>query len=292
MADTSNSCTISVIIPTFNEAAVIGDLVRCVHDVLATTCYTYEILVIDDGSTDGTAEVVPNMARVVRHPYNKGNGAAIKTGIRASRGEIVVMMDGDGQHNPADIERLVSPIGMYDMVVGARAQGCQRWHRQVANRVYNAFSSYLTGFQIQDLTSGFRAIKRGLALQFCYLLPNKFSYPTTLTIAVIRAGFSLQYVQIHAAERVGNSKIKPLRDGTRFLLIMSKIAVLFSPLKVFLPVGLLVLAPGFLYAIYKLFVGQAWTLPIVISVSVGALIVMMGLLAEQIALLRMQHIDE
>jgi glycosyltransferase involved in cell wall biosynthesis len=203
------------------------------------------------------------------------------------------LMDGDGQHDAADIPRLVAPIveDGYDMVVGARVKGSQEWHRQLANSFYNRFASYLTGFHIKDLTSGFRGIRRKLAVQFCYLLPNTFSYPTTLTIAVVRAGYSLKYEPIRTARRVGKSKIKLLRDGARFLVIMTKIAALFSPMKVFLPAGLAIFLPGFCYAIYKLIIGSRWTVPIVISVSVGTLIVMIGLLAEQIALLRFQQID-
>lgn len=251
-----------------------------------------EVLVVDDGSQDGTSRAAERAgARVVRHPYNKGNGAAIKTGIRSSRGDIIVMMDADGQHNPEDIERLTEPLDEYDMVVGARQGSDQSWHRRLANGVYNGFATYLTGFHIEDLTSGFRAVRRDVALGFCYLLPNTFSYPTTLTMAVIRSGYSLKYEPIRVSKRIGKSKIRLLQDGLRFLLIMVKIITLFSPLKVFLPVGGLVLLPGVLYAIYRLMIHKPWTLPIVISISAGVLIVMLGLVSEQIASLRMGRID-
>ena len=283
----------TVLLPAYHEERVIGRVVADIRELYPDPAEV-EVLVVDDGSKDGTAAAAAAAgARVVCHPYNKGNGAAIKTGIRAARGDVIVMMDADGQHNPPDIPRLLKPINEgYDMIVGARGPGSQKWYRLLANTIYNVLASYLTGFRVEDLTSGFRAIRRDLALQFCYLLPNTFSYPATLTMAVIKAGYSLKYVEIHAAERVGKSKIRLFRDGARFLLIMARIAMLFSPLKVFLPMGLLVFTPGFLYAIYKLFIRRPWTLPIVISVSVGVLIVMMGLLAEQIAMLRMQHIDE
>jgi glycosyltransferase involved in cell wall biosynthesis len=284
---------LTVLLPAYHEERVIGRVVAGIRELYPDPAEV-EVLVVDDGSKDGTAAVAAAAgARVVRHPYNKGNGAAIKTGIRAARGDVIVMMDADGQHSPPDIPRLLYPINEgYDMVVGARSRSSQKWYRLLVNTVYNVLASYLTSFRIEDLTSGFRAIRCDLALQFCYLLPNTFSYPTTLTMAVIKAGYSLKYVEIHTAERVGKSKIRLFRDGARFLLIMTKIAVLFSPLKVFLPIGLLVFLPGFVYAIYKLIIHRPWTLPIVISVSVGTLIVMMGLLAEQIAMLRMQHIDE
>lgn len=284
---------ISVVIPAYNEAAVIGQVVRRVQETLDG--WPFEVLVVDDGSDDDTAAAAAQAgAQAIRQPYNKGNGAAVKAGIRAAQGDVIVLMDGDGQHDAADIPRLVAPIveDGYDMVVGARVKGSQEWHRQLANTIYNCFASYLTGFFIQDLTSGFRAIRRKLAVQFCYLLPNTFSYPTTLTMAVVKAGYSLKYEPIHAARRVGKSKIKLLRDGLRFLVIMTKIATLFSPLKVFLPVGLAVFLPGFVYAVYKLIIHKPWTLPIVISISVGTLIVMLGLLAEQITSLRFQQIDK
>jgi glycosyltransferase involved in cell wall biosynthesis len=285
---------ISVVIPAYDEALVIGNVVRQVQAILATDERCVEVLVVDDGSTDDTASIAAAAgAQVIRQPYNKGNGAAVKAGIRAARGDIIVLMDGDGQHDAADIPRLAAPIieDGYDMVVGARVKGSQEWRRQLANSFYDRFASYLTGFPIEDLTSGFRVIRRKLALQFCYLLPNTFSYPTTLTIAIVKAGYSLKYEPIHAAQRVGKSKIKLLRDGLRFLVIMIRIATLFSPLKVFLPIGLAMFFPGFFYAIYKLIIGSRWTIPIVISISVGTLIMMMGLLAEQITLLRFQQID-
>lgn len=286
-----NVMKVSIIIPAFNEARVIRNVIQNIRQIYPDTEKT-EILVIDDGSDDGTAEVAMTAgANVIRHPYNKGNGAAIKTGIRSAQGDILVMMDADGQHDPADIDRMLHYIGEYDMVVGARDGSDQQWHRRLANTFYNILATYLASFTIKDLTSGFRAIRRDIALSFCYLLPNTFSYPTTLTLTVVKAGYSLKYVPVRVRPRVGKSKIKLLRDGTRFLIIMVRIIILFSPLKVFLPVGLMVFIPGFLYAIYKLFMGQPWTLPIVLSVTVGLFIVMLGLVSEQIALLRMGRID-
>ena len=282
---------LSIILPAHNEAQAVGQIVTGIRQHYPNADEV-EVLLIDDGSSDGTGEAAAAAgARVIRHPYNKGNGAAIKTGIRAARGDVLVMLDADGQHDPADIERLAASIGEYDMVVGARGKGSQQWHRQLANSIYNVFATYLTNFRVRDLTSGFRAIRRELALQFCYLMPNTFSYPTTLTMALIKAGYSLKYIEIHASPRVGKSKINLVVDGLRFFVIMAKIAMIFSPLKVFLPVGLVVFLPGFFYAIYKLIIHTPWTLPIVISVSVGTLIVMLGLISEQIALLRMGQID-
>ncbi len=176
------------------------------------------MVVIDDGSTDETLKrLEPLEVKVIAHPYNIGNGAAIKTGIRHACGEIILMMDGDGQHDPLDIPRLIEQIGPYDMAIGARSSGSQSTHRMVANQFYNLFASYVANFFIRDLTSGFRAIKASVLKRFTYLLPNTFSYPTTLTLSLLRAGHSLCYEPIVAAERKSKSKIKPIRDGVRFL---------------------------------------------------------------------------
>lgn len=293
---TRSNPDISIVIPAFNESEVIGIVVKSVTILLSSLSYSHEILVIDDGSCDNTSvEAIRAGACVVRHPYNKGNGAAIKTGIRSARGDIIVFMDGDGQHKADDIPKLIAPIleEGYDMVVGARSiEGQASWYRSVANWFYNKLTTYLTDFDIKDLTSGFRAIRRELALQFCYLLPNTFSYPSTLTICIIRAGYSLKYIPIQTERRIGKSKIKLIQDGFRFLLIIAKIAMLFSPLRLFMPMGGLVFFPGFFYAIYKLYIGKPWTIPIVILVSVGTLIVMLGFLAEQVCMLRFQNIDK
>jgi glycosyltransferase involved in cell wall biosynthesis len=212
----------SIVIPAYNEAAAIGAVLRRLVDGLRDR--NYELLVVDDGSSDQTAEQAAEVdphVRVVRHPYNMGNGAAIKTGIRQARGEILVFMDADGQHRPEDIPRLLQENQRYDMVVGARSKASQAgWHRSMANGVYNHFASYVTGRHIGDLTSGFRSLRRDVARRFISLLPNGFSYPTTLTLCLMRAGFSVNYIPIEAAQRQGKSKIKLLADGTKFLLVV------------------------------------------------------------------------
>ena len=182
---------VSVIMPAFNEEAVIGNVVSKLKQLNIAS----EIIVVDDCSKDKTAEVAQKAgAKVIRHPYNKGNGAAIKTGIRNASGDIIVMMDSDGQHDPADVPRLLAPIGEYDMVVGARVKNEKgSTHRNFANRVYNRLATYLCGIKILDLTSGFRSIKKEVVKKFVYLLPNKFSYPTTITMALIRAGHNVKY---------------------------------------------------------------------------------------------------
>jgi len=283
------SPSLSVIIPAYNEAGGIGPVLERVCRVLRMQGEPFEVLVVDDGSDDGTAAVAAAAgATVIGHPYNMGNGAAIKTGIRHARGEALVMMDGDGQHAPEDIPRLLEQLGRYDMVVGARTGDSDTAvHRDLANTVYNWFATYVCGRRIEDLTSGFRAVKTHIAKSFVYLLPNTFSYPTTLTLAVVRSGYALTYVPIKTRKRVGNSKIRLLRDGSRFFLIIMKIATLFSPLKVFIPASILMFLVGFGYGLSKvLFLGSRYGPTSAMLMTMAVLIFMVGLVSEQIAQLR------
>jgi glycosyltransferase involved in cell wall biosynthesis len=281
--------SISIIIPAYNEGAVIGQIVSQVHDNLRTQGEAYEVIVVDDGSSDETAAIAEEAgARVIRHPYNIGNGAAVKTGIRNACGEVVVTLDGDGQHDPRDIPRLIQELGPYDMVVGARTSESEAGiHRNMANRIYNWLATYICGRKIDDLTSGFRAIKADIARGFVYLLPNTFSYPSTLTLAVVRSGYSLAYVPIKAARRVGRSKIKLLRDGSRFLLIILKIATFFSPMKVFLPASILMFVVGFGYGLFKVVaLGSRYGPTSATVMTVSVLVFLIGLVSEQVAQLR------
>jgi glycosyltransferase involved in cell wall biosynthesis len=281
--------TVSIIIPAYNEGAVIGQIVAQVHDSLHSQGEAYEVIVVDDGSTDETAVVAEEAgARVVKHPYNIGNGAAVKTGIRKARGEIVVMLDGDGQHDPRDIPRLIQELGPYDMVVGARTSGSETsFHRDIANRIYNWLATYICGRKIEDLTSGFRAIKADIARSFVYLLPNTFSYPSTLTLAVVRSGYSLAYVPIKTTRRVGKSKIKLLQDGSRFLLIILRITTLFSPMKIFLPASVLMFLLGFGYGLFKvIFLSSRYGPTSAMVMTVSVLVFLIGLVSEQVAQLR------
>jgi glycosyltransferase involved in cell wall biosynthesis len=280
---------ISVLIPACNEAEIIADIIGRVRTTMDGLKRPYEILIIDDGSTDETALRAQNAgARVISHPYNIGNGAAIKTGIRQAKGDTLVMMDGDGQHNPEDIPKLLEKIGPYDMVVGARTSDSEsHFHRDVANGFYNLFASYICKRKIQDLTSGFRAIKADIAGQFVSLLPNTFSYPTTITMAILRSGFSLAYEPIRANRCVGKSKIKLIRDGSRFLLIMLKIATLFSPMRIFFPVSIAMFLTGVGYGIFRiLFMGGRYGSTSAMLITMSVMIFMVGLVSEQIAQLR------
>jgi len=284
----ANGCEISIVIPVFNEAANLAPLLAKIQ---ALKLARVEIIVVDDGSIDNSAEVALNAgASVIRHPYNIGNGAAVKSGIRAARGRLIVFMDGDGQHQPEDIPKLLAEAANYHMVVGARAKGSKlRFHRYAANQFYNLLSSYVTQFKVQDLTSGFRVLSRRDALSFIDLLPNTFSYPTTLTLAFLRSGFTVKYVPIQTLYRAGQSKISLVTDGIRFLLIITKIATLFSPFRVFLPVSIFFFLAGFGNYLYTYFTQGRFTNMSVFMLTTAVIIFMLGLVSEQIALLRMER---
>lgn len=286
---------VSIIIPAYREAAIIGDVVRRIHAVMQADGRPYEILVVDDGSEDETAARAAEAgADTISHPYNIGNGAAVKTGIRHARGDFLVMLDGDGQHAPEDIPRLLEKLDRYDLVVGARTRDSEsQIHRDLANRIYNWLASYVCGRKIEDLTSGFRAMHGDLARGFVYLLPNTYSYPTTITLATVRSGRSLAYVPIKAARRVGRSKIKLFRDGSRFLMIILKIATLFSPLKVFVPASILMFLTGFGYGLFKvLFLHQRYGPTSAMLMTVAVLVFLVGLVSEQVAQLRFDRSEQ
>ncbi|AXQ20979.1 glycosyltransferase family 2 protein [Acinetobacter wuhouensis] len=275
---------ISIVLPAKNEAGAISDTIAKIQVLNIAK----EILVVNDGSTDSTKEIAEQAgAKVISHPYSKGNGAAIKTGARNATGDVIVFMDADGQHDPQDIPRLLAKIEEgYDLVVGARQKGSQASvGRGVANKLYNNLASYMSEHKIEDLTSGFRAVRAEKFREFIYLLPNGFSYPTTSTMAFFRAGYSVTYVPIHAAKRIGKSHIHPVKDSIRFFLIIFKIATLYSPLKMFLPfaVVLFLLATGW-YG-YTLYEYNRFTNMSALLYTGSIMIFLMGLISEQITAL-------
>ena len=275
---------VSVIIPALNEAAAIGPVVRD----LAATAPWREILVIDDGSTDRTgAEAAAAGARVLRHPYNKGNGAAVKTGLRHAAGDYVLIIDGDGQHDPADALRLVARLGEYDLVVGARSAGTQAgWTRRVGNGVLNWLATFLTDHAIPDLTSGFRAANLAYLREFVSLLPNGFSTPTTSTLCFIKAGYNVAFEPVHARTRSGASKIRLSSDGPKFLLNMLRIITIFSPLRIFIPVAALSFALGAGYGVWTIWDETHVTNTSVLLVLFAVVVLLVGLVSEQISALR------
>ena len=287
--DAAPAPRISIVIPAYNEQGIIGPVLDQLRGRY------HEIIVVDDGSTDGTPEEAEaHGARVVRHPYNIGNGAAIKSGVRAATGEIIVLMDGDGQHPPADVPRLLSHLGAFDMVVGARLAGTTwQWHRKLANRVFNAYASYVVDHDVLDLTSGFRVFRAAEVRKLLYLLPNRYSSPTTLTIAMFRSGYKVHYEPIASPAREGkSSKIRPLRDGFRFLLTITRIGAFFVPMKVFLPVSLTFFSVGMVYSAYLLIVDHRFSNMAALLIMTSVMIFLIGLVAEQLALLRLQNLSE
>jgi glycosyltransferase involved in cell wall biosynthesis len=278
---------VSIIIPAYNEAQTIGDIVSKIRSLYPD----FEIIVINDGSNDDTAVFAINAgAKVHNHPYNIGNGAAVKSGIRHASGDIIVFMDGDFQHDPEDIGKMLEYIPEYDMVVGARSiKGQSSIGRAIGNKIYNWLASYVAMFPIKDLTSGFRAIKTDLARQLVNLLPNTYSYPSTLTLGVLRGGRSLTYIPINIQKRkMGKSKINLPKDGVRFFMIIIRICTLYSPLRVFLPVSFIMFVLGLSYYGYTYFTENRFTNMSALLFTTSVLIFMMGLISDQICQMRFE----
>ena len=282
------STGVSVIIPAHNEAETIGDLVRSIQ----TLYPDYEIIVINDGSGDNTGKAASDAGAIVySHPYNIGNGAAIKSGIRIASGDIMVFMDGDGQHEPKDIGELLEHLPAFDMVVGARPKGRQSsWRRGLGNRLLNWLATYVSKFKIMDLTSGFRAIKAPIARNFLYLLPNTYSYPTTLTLGVLRSGRNLKYTPVDVQVRKGGkSNIRLFRDGIRFFMIITKICALYSPLRIFLPLSFFMFLMGLGYYLYTYISWGRFTNMSALLFTTSVLVFLMGLISEQITQMRFER---
>lgn len=282
---------LSIILPAKNEAASLGDLLAKVRTLFPLA----ELVVVDDGSTDDTASIATVAgALVVSHPYSKGNGAAIKSGVRAATGEVLAFMDADGQHDPEDLKRLLAKLAEgYDMVVGARARSSQAspW-RWLANAFYNRVASGMVGQRVEDLTSGLRVAKAHLFREFLQMLPNGFSYPTTSTMAFFRAGYSVGYVPVVVGKRDGKSHIRLFRDGARFLLIIFKIGTLYSPLKMFLPISVLFFLLGLInYGYTFMMEGRFTNMSALLFIS-SILVFLIGLVSEQITHLFYAHLHD
>ncbi len=292
MAEQSTNPQLSIILPALNEETALEDLLIRIKETLAES--SYEILVIDDGSEDGTGEIGRRHgARVLRHAYRKGNGAAVKRGIREAKGDAILLMDADGQHDPKDIPRLLEALKEHDMAVGARAKGTrQRAHRWAANRLFSMLASYLAAEPIADLTSGFRVIRAPIAKRYVGLLPNTFSYPSTLTVTLARAGYTIAHVPIIAGKAKSRSKIRLSSDGLRFLLILAKIGVGLAPFRVFLPISLLFFFLGMGWYGYTFFRSHTFTNMSLLLFCTAVIVFMLGLVAEQIAQLRRERRDE
>lgn len=279
--------SVSVVIPAMNEADAIGDVVSR----LRAAAPWHEIIVVDDASSDGTgAQAASAGARVVRHPYNKGNGAAVKSGIRAATGEFVLIVDADGQHRPEDARRLVDRLAEYELVVGARSGATQaNLRRRLGNALLNRLASYLTGRAIPDLTSGFRAARREHLREFLHLMPNGFSTPTTTTLAFLKAGYSVAFEPVDAEPRLGRSKVRLATDGAKFFLILLKIITLFSPLRIFVPISAASFAAGLAYGTWNVALYSRIPNGAVLLILFAVVVFLVGLVSEQISSLRIER---
>ena len=282
---------LSLVIPARNEA----EGLRRLLPELVATLPNAEIIVVNDGSNDNTLAVCGEFSvRVVSHPYPKGNGAAVKSGARAANGDVLIFMDADGQHKPEDIPGLLSKFEEgYDMVVGARTRGSQaNVQRAVANDVFSRFASWMVGQKVADLTSGFRVVNAKKFRKFLYLLPNGFSYPTTITMSFFRSGYNVAYVPVHTPRRIGTSHLRPLRDGVRFLLIIIKIGTLYSPQKLFLPISAGFFFTGVGYYLFTyLTTGRFTNMSALLFIS-SILTFLIGIVSEQISALHYKDAEE
>ena len=275
---------ISVVLPVYNEEDVVGDILQQLIDL----GLFHEIIAVDDGSADKTADEVAryDAVRLIQHPYNLGNGAAIKTGLRCVTGDWVLLMDADGQHPPAEIPNLLSNLEQYDLIVGARTSASDSArYRDFGNWIFNRYASYIVGQRVEDLTSGFRVLNYARFQRFIELLPNGFSYPSTMTIIFFRMGYTVKYQPFTSPARTGRSKIRPLRDGLRFLLTITRLGVLFVPMKIFLPVSLSLFVVGTSYMVFRLITVSRFSGFAGLLVTAAIFMFMMGLIAEQISLL-------
>jgi glycosyltransferase involved in cell wall biosynthesis len=278
--------SVTIVVPAFNESGSIGEVVTA----LRAAAPWHEVLVIDDGSTDGTGTAAQDAgARVVRHPYNKGNGAAVKSGIRAATSDWIAIVDADGQHRTADARRIVAMLGDYDLVIGARDPGSQATAgRRLGNAILNRLASYLTERPIPDLTSGYRAARRDYLLEFIHLLPNGFSTPTTTTLAFIKAGYNVAFEPIAALPRVGTSKIRLASDGAKFFLILLKVITIFSPLRIFAPVSGVAFVVGAVYGAWNYLYHARSPNGAVLLLMFAVIVILVGLISEQISALRFE----
>jgi glycosyltransferase involved in cell wall biosynthesis len=282
--------SVSIILPAKNESIGLENLLQEIRQ----QCPDAELVLVNDCSTDDTAVIAGKIAdKVVTHPYSMGNGAAIKNGARAASGDTLVFMDADGQHTPSDITRLLEVFEKgFEMVIGARKPSTHAsLFRRFANNFYNKLASVMTGVKIEDLTSGFRVINAKKFRQYLYLLPNGFSYPTTITMAFLRSGYPITYLPIEARQRVGKSNIHLIKDGMRFLLIILKIGSLFSPLRMFLPISMALFLTSFIYYGYTYITFHRLTNMSVILLLAALLIFLIGIIAEQISSLHYQSAD-
>ncbi len=293
----------SIVLPVYNEETIIPTTIGRIIEVFVQKDLDWEVVTVDDGSSDKSYEVLkemesefPQSMKVIHQPYNKGNGAAIKAGIKAASGDYIICMDIDGQHDPEDILRMLPYLDDYDLIVGARPfKEDGTWYRNLANKFYNRLASSLTDFKIEDLTSGFRIFKADVVKRFYHLFPQRFSYPTTSTLALLKGGYNIKYVPINIRPRqAGASKIRLFRDGFRFTTIIFKIILLFEPMRVFIPVTVASFILGLIGMIISILQVHRLYIPnsSVILFVLGVISFLMGILAEHLTAIQMAIIEE
>jgi len=299
----NNALDLSVVLPVYNEHDTVRPVIMQLIQVLEKAGLVFEIIAVNDYSTDGTREIIeklhsefPSFVRIINHPYNKGNGAAVKTGIRAAQGRIIACLDADGQHDPGDLVKMLPFMDDYDLVVGARTETYEgEWHRNFANRFYNTLASWLTGFVIKDLTSGYRLFRASIVKKVAPLLPARFSYPTTSTLIFLKGGYNLKYVPIHVNPRqAGTSKIRIIRDGWRFFTIIFKIVLIYEPLRLFLPMAGLSFLLALVSAGYSTWILHSLRIPnsSVVLFVMGVLVLLLGFISEQITSIQLLLRDD
>jgi glycosyltransferase involved in cell wall biosynthesis len=285
---------ISIVLPIYEESETLQDLIPSIIHVLSENKFSFEVVAVDDGSEDDSLKMLrdlkrrhPDNLKVVRHIRNKGNGASLRTGIRVARGRIIVTMDADAQHNPDDILKLLVEIPPYDLVIGARTESYKgSWSRGVANRFYNWFASWLSRTEVKDLTSGFRAMRQEAVLHFLPLFPNDFSAPTTTTLAFLKAGYNVAFIPIHVGKReAGKSKISLWGDGTQFIMIILRMIMLYDPLRIFFPSGIVLCLLGFVAGLAGILNAHRLVLSnsAIFLLTAAILIWLLGLIASQVA---------
>jgi len=287
---------LSVVVPARNESLNIADLLDELNEELSALALPFhEIVVVDDGSTDHTAQLATERdARVVRHAHGLGNGAAVKRGIREAKGDWILLLDGDGQHPPRELPAMIAMIEQehHDMVVASRGGRGGSLHRNLANQVYNRFASYVADRKIPDLTSGFRLMRADVAKSLVWLLPNTFSYPTTITMSMLRGGWSVGFHPFQVRQRKGKSHVRLFADGSRFFVIILRIATMFAPLRVFLPTSLVTAGLGVAWYLHTWLTEGRFTNMAVLLLTQAMLMFALGLIAEQIAALRFQGLSQ
>ncbi len=281
----------SIIIPAHNVEGSIADVLNGLHDWRERA----EIIVVDDGSTDCTGDLAKQAGvRVIRHPYNKGYGAALKKGIRAASGNIIVMMDADGEHNAKQIESLLNALGDNDMVVGARGKASHTpFIRKPGKWILGIIANYLAQTKIPDLNSGLRAFRRDVAKLFLHILPNGFSFTTTLTLALFKGGYNIVYVPIVTTPRAGTSTVNPIRDGLNTIMLIIRIIALFDPLRVFVPTSAFLFFVGIVYWVLDIYFRQRLNIPTgaVLVILASVIIFMFGILADQVSAIRREKYE-